>query len=265
MSRIKGVIDPHAHDEDDMFIGWRGPPMVDRRFLLAALPLGLALGAGGAYSVASNLSDPGPGAWMTGDTHSVTGYLSNDPYPLIRVPDANAPFGVRTYLVFAEQKCTSALTLDGVTARPITASGVLIERRARRALEVPIFLDKWLRDADLPTDAAVANPTPEPLGEAILSGQIMDSKCFFGVMRPARGRTHKACASLCIRGGVPPSFWVRASDGREAVLLMTDANGGPLNDAILPLVAEPVRAAGRLVRVGDLLQFRADAAAFERL
>jgi hypothetical protein len=93
----------------------------------------------------------------------------------------------------------------------------------------------------------------------------MDSKCFFGVMRPGRGKTHKACAALCIRGGIPPSFLAQGADGREAVLLMTDSRGGPLGDDILPLVADPVEAEGELVRVGDLVQFRADASAYRRI
>jgi hypothetical protein len=46
---------------------------------------------------------------------------------------------------------------------------------------------------------------------------------------------------------------------------MTDAAGAPLSDAILPLVADPVEAEGEIVRVGDLLQFRADAADYRRL
>jgi hypothetical protein len=93
----------------------------------------------------------------------------------------------------------------------------------------------------------------------------MDSKCFFGVMRPARGKTHKACASLCIRGGIPPSFWARTKDGREAVMLMTDADGGALGEDILPLVADPVEAEGEIVRIGDILQFRANANDYRRV
>ena len=84
-------------------------------------------------------------------------------------------------------------------------------------------------------------------------------------MRPGRGKTHKACASLCIRGGIPPSFWARTRDGRESVLLMTDANGGPMPMDILPLVADPVSALGEIVRVGDILQFRTDPEKYRRL
>ena len=265
MTKTKGVIDPSGHDRHEMFIGWAKAPMVDRRFLMGALPLGL-VGAGGAsWLIASELDDPGAGSWLTDATHRVTGVLATAPYPMIRVADPAAPFGLRTVLLVAQGKCTSALEFGGNEAAAITASGVLIQRKERRMLEVPPLLEKWLEPADALVSAGLAEPPSESLGRHRLAGTIMDSKCFYGVMRPGRGKTHKACASLCIRGGIPPSFWVRTKDGRESVLLMTDAKGGPMSMDILPLVADPVEAEGEIVRVGDLLQFRADVSAYRRI
>jgi len=267
VARSGGVLDPSRDDAGEMFIGWADAPAADRRFLLGALPLGL-LGAGGlGWLLAAELDDPGAGAWLTNATHKVTGVLATAPYPMIRMADPSAPFGMRTVLVVATGKCTSALEFSGAAGTPVTASGVLIQRKERRMLEVPPLLEQWLAPASAaaPTDAKLAAPAVERIGRRRLSGAIMDSKCFFGVMRPARGKTHKACASLCIRGGIPPSFWARTRDGRESVLLMTDANGGPMPMDILPLVADPVEAEGEIVRVGDLLQFRADADAYRRV
>ncbi len=265
MSARKGVIDPAKTDTQDMFIGWAKAPVVDRRFLLGALPLGL-IGAGGAsWLVASELEDPGAGAWLTSATHKVTGALVNAPYPMLLVSDPAAPFGMRTVLIAAQGKCNSALKFADKEGLPVEASGVLIERKDRRMLEVPSFLDEWLTPVLIDMPGSVVMPDTVSLGPAHLAGTVMDSKCFFGVMRPGRGKTHKACASLCIRGGIPPSFWVRTKDGRESVLLMTDAQGGPIPMDILPLVADPVEAQGEIVRVGDMLQFRADANAYIRI
>lgn len=265
MSLTKGVLDPGAHDPEDMFVGWAKAPAVDRRFLLGALPFGLLAGGGASWLLARELDDPGAGAWLKHATHKVTGLLVTAPYPLIRVPDANAPFGMRTVLLVAQGKCTSSLDFGGNDAMAVAASGALIQRKDRQMLEAPPFLDKWLKPVEIEFAPEIANPSPVSLGGARLGGAIMDSKCFFGVMRPGRGKTHKACASLCIRGGVPPSFWVRTRDGRESVMLMTDADGGPMPMDILPLVADPVEAEGEIVRVGDLLQFRADASDYRRI
>lgn len=261
MTLNRGVIAPRRDDE--MFIGWAKAPVVDRRFLLATMPLLLATTTGLGWLVAHELDDPGAGRWEQGATHVVEGVLGAKPYPMIRVADAKAPFGMRSVLIVAQGKCTSSLKLAEMDGRLVRASGVLIERKRRRMLEVPLSVGRWLEPLD--GAGAVGAPAVESLGRARLAGQIMDSKCFFGVMRPGRGKTHKACAALCIRGGIPPSFWARDAAGRESVLLMTDARGGPLGEAILPLVADPVAADGEIVRVGDLLQFRADAAAYRRL
>lgn len=263
MSLNRGVIAPAR--EDELYIGWAKAPAVDRRFLLASTPLLLGMATGLGWLVAKNLGDPGAGKWETGATHVVQGALVARPYPMIRLADENAPFGLRSVLIVAQGKCTSALKLAEFDGLPVRARGVLIERKDRRMLEVPLAVNKWIEPviADLP--GVLVKPPEESLGRFALAGQIMDSKCFFGVMRPGRGKTHKACAALCIRGGVPPSFWARDSSGRESVLLMTDAEGGPLGEDILPLVADPVAAEGDIVRVGDLLQFRADAGAYRRI
>lgn len=263
MTLNRGVIP--AERDDELFIGWAKAPAVDRRFLFAAAPALFGATTGLGWLVAKNLSDPGPGKWETAATHVVEGALIAKPYPMIRFDDPASPFGMRSVLVVAQGKCTSGLKLADRNGAPVRARGVLIERRNRRMLEVPIALNKWLEPliADMP--GVLVNPPEERLGRFALAGQIMDSKCFFGVMRPARGKTHKACAALCIRGGVPPSFWARDKAGRESVLLMTDAAGGPLGEEIIPFVADPVSAEGEIVRVGDLLQFRADPGAYRRV
>jgi hypothetical protein len=264
MTLNRGVIAPKVGEE--LYIGWAKAPAIDRRFLLAAMPLTLAGTTGLGWLVAKELGDPGAGRWAQGATHVVEGVLAAKPYPMIRVADAAAPFGLRSVLIVAQGKCTSGLKLAELDGRPVKASGVLIERKDRRMLEVPLSLGKWLQPLAVSGGAAaLAAPPVESLGRARLSGQIMDSKCFFGVMRPGRGKTHKACAALCIRGGIPPSFWARDTGGRESVMLMTDAAGGPLGETILPLVADPVAAEGEIVRVGDLIEFRADAADYRRL
>lgn len=261
MSLARGVFAGNR-PADDVFIGWANAPVADRRFLLMALPLLGLSAAGGAFQLARAMGDPGAGRWDTGAVTRVTGVLAATPYPMLYVEDAGSPFGIRTVLLVAQGKCTSGLDLAAAENRAVTASGVLIERGGRRMLEVPLMLEKWLE----PSAIAVKLPPlqVEPLGRATLAGEIMDSKCFFGVMRPSGGKSHKACASLCIRGGIPPSFWARRQDGKESVLLMTDASGAAHGEAILPLVGEPVAAQGEIVRVGDIVQFRADASAFAR-
>jgi hypothetical protein len=91
----------------------------------------------------------------------------------------------------------------------------------------------------------------------VLVGQIVDSKCFFGVMKPGELAPHRACAVRCISGGIPPVLVVRDAEGSAAYYLLADEDGRAVNERVLDKIAVPVSVAGELVRHGDLLVLRA--------
>ncbi len=91
-------------------------------------------------------------------------------------------------------------------------------------------------------------PLSESLGEIQLTGEIVDSKCFFGVMNPGAGKVHRDCAARCISGGVPPAFLVRDSCGKTVTLLLAH-----WKRELLDHIAEPVTIRGRLVRTAGRL------------
>jgi hypothetical protein len=93
----------------------------------------------------------------------------------------------------------------------------------------------------------------EQLGRARLRGEIVDFKCFLGAMKPGDGKGHKACATLCIRGGIPPMLVTSDEVGNRTYYLLRDAGGGPCGEEILPVVGELVDVEGALSRVADLM------------
>jgi len=113
---------------------------------------------------------------------------------------------------------------------------------------------------------------PEPIGTTVnvssslssesepvtLTGEIVDTKCHFGVMQPGSGKVHRACAARCIAGGIPPGLLVRDADGSIRTVLLAGADGRELHGEVLPYVAEPVRIRGTLVHSAGLLVLRAD-------
>jgi len=81
------------------------------------------------------------------------------------------------------------------------------------------------------------------LGYAELAGEIVDSKCYFGVMNPGRGKVHRDCAARCLSGGIPPALLVRDGAGSSATVLIAN-----FRRELLDHVAEPVALRGRLTR-----------------
>jgi hypothetical protein len=95
-------------------------------------------------------------------------------------------------------------------------------------------------------EATVVSVRPREGAPVTLRGEIVDSKCFLGVMAPGEGKTHKDCASLCLRGGIPPAFVVRDREGRTALLLLVSESGDSLagHAAALRLAGEPIEVTG---------------------
>lgn len=102
------------------------------------------------------------------------------------------------------------------------------------------------------------------LGEMTLTGEIVDSKCYLGVMNPGQGKVHRDCAARCISGGIPPAFLVRDAAGESQSLLLVGDDGRKLRHEILNYVGEPVRLTGRLSRLGSTLLFTADLRSLHR-
>jgi hypothetical protein len=160
--------------------------------------------------------------------------------------------GPRTALLSCLGKCGVAARLGALAGQPVVVRGSLIQRGMHTMIAVDEAGDWIRRDEAALVDAALRFPAGEPLGEVSLAGEILDAKCWFGAMRPSAGKVHKACASLCIRGGIPPAFFARDRAGRGALLIMT-SGGRAHGSGLLGLVADPVRVSGRVLRAGDLL------------
>lgn len=108
-------------------------------------------------------------------------------------------------------------------------------------------------------------PCPHVFADQItLQGEIIDPKCYLGAMKPGGGKTHKACAMLCISGGVPPMLVTRDVNQRETFFLLVTAGGGVANELVLPFVGDPVEVSGQLERHGDLLTVQITAGGVRR-
>lgn len=245
---------------DDFFIGWSAEtPQADRRFLLGA---GLALIAGGgALGARLALDRPpvGDGVWDQGATHTLRGVISREPYPVLRTRAADG--AARTVFLVSSGKTAPRIN-PRLLGAGVEATGTLLTRGEHAMMAV----------ADIAPAPADFDPAPYAAlpvvdrGPVMLLGEILDAKCWFGAMRPGYGKTHKACAALCARGGLPLAFCQIGicGDGAEAPLLL-DERGHAFGREILPLVADPVSVRGRLVAVGDVLQIRVPLNAIRRL
>lgn len=249
-------------ETDPHFIGWLPLPRAYARFLLP-VAVGLLVGAVVAAGLlAAGQRSPGTGRWDDEPT-VYEGVAIAEPYALVRVRDeSGAPV---TVLLVEEGKHGATERVRAFDGRPVRVSGTLLHRDGRRMLEL-LPGEDGLRAAELPPEVVnqLRGVAPVALGDVTLRGEIVDSKCYLGAMKPGDGRTHKGCAVLCLRGGVPPVLAVRGDDGRTVYHLLTGADGGPLDPAAFEYVGEPVAVTGRLEQWGDLSVLKVSADGIRR-
>ncbi len=248
--------------DKDFFVGYADTPAADRRFFLRA-GLGLMAGTAAlATGLAALQRRPGRGGWNMAEVRDWTGVVTAEPYAMLRTADLDG--SPRTALLSCLGKCGVAAQIGALRGRHVRVRGSLIARGQHAMIAVPEIEPDWITPLDGPENPALAFPSPDPLTEIDLAGEILDSKCWFGAMRPSEGKVHKACASLCIRGGLPPAFHARDRGGRTALMIMTDG-GYAHGPDLLPFVADPVRVRGQVKRWGNLMLLDAPVTGITRI
>ncbi len=87
-------------------------------------------------------------------------------------------------------------------------------------------------------------PTLLPDKDTVMTGEIIDPKCYFGAMNPGYGKPHLSCASRCISGGIMPVLKYMDSDGEENYCVLTD-DVNKINDYIIKYIGRTVSIKGR--------------------
>lgn len=89
------------------------------------------------------------------------------------------------------------------------------------------------------------------MGDQKVTGEIVDPKCFFGVMKPGYGKIHRSCAVRCISGGIPPVLAVRQGDTFVDYYFLTNQVGQHPGQDILKYVGKTVTINGQVEQVND--------------
>jgi hypothetical protein len=253
--------------KEEFYIGWedKAPSGIGWPARWVALLLVLiALAASILFAVAQRTIASSVFEW--GKVKSFTGILRSHPCPHLLVPRPGAIGGqpsFSTYYLVNPFKFgfdpDAAARWDN---QSVSLKGTLIYRGNQTMIEVAANSIKPIGTPASPSPAPVQSVS---LGRQTLTGEIVDSKCFLGVMNPGALAPHRACAIRCISGGIPPILLVRPASGPALHFLLTSPDGHPVNKQILDRVAEPVTITGEVIRQGDLLILGADPATVRRV
>lgn len=196
-------------------------------------------------------------------TFAIKGLLVDKPLSHLIVPrpgNTTGKVGFSRYLLTGPGKTNPKESVSKHTGEWVKVNGTLVSRN-----HLSVIAARSAEPISPPENVAINPKTGKALGEFSLTGEILDSKCYPGVMKPGQSKTHRACAIRCISGGVPAVFRVQNDRDEIMYLLLTDKQGKAVNNRILDLVADPVQITGQVIQYDDMYVIQADPTTYKRV
>jgi hypothetical protein len=234
-------------DDSEFFVGYLATPARTGRFLRRAVVLIALLAGGVALLAGAGQRDPGAGVWDLEHATMLEGDLSIEPAPLVRVKQNGVG---KSVLLVSEGKIGARERVSGSDGKRVRVHGHMISGRGLPMLE----LDEGAGAVEVL--GAGGRAAGVAWGEvATLRGELVDPKCFGGAMKPGDGKTHKSCAVLCLRGGIPLVL-MAVEEGKTVSYLVVDAKGrsvaGDGLEQVRGFVGDWAEVRGRVGRYGDV-------------
>jgi hypothetical protein len=180
------------------------------------------------------------GVFEHGRTRTFTGRIVESPYPALISDDATNTN--RVLWLVGPGKHGAEDIVRGRDGQRVQLSGSLIERDHDGMIEV-------VSDSVVMTASGATETEPlRSLGVIAVEGEIVDSKCHLGVMKPGDGPTHRDCAVRCLLGRIPPMFVPHHPGDLGRVSLVTEA-AQPFADADV-FAGKRVAVRGEILRRG---------------
>lgn len=222
-TKSEGVALPHATPAapKTFYIGWQSkmaPALASR---LKKSVIGTAVALPLIVGLLVWFQNPvDRGHYEFGIEKTFEGTLYEFPIPRLRLDSGEGK--TVDHILVGAGKFGPGPTIAGADGHRVKFSGSLIVREPFRMIELNRPDTFVILDKDSPP---APQPAVSPLGEGTFTGELVDTKCWSGVMRPATGKVHRACAIRCLSGGVPPGLLVRDGSGDGMVLLLAGSKG----------------------------------------
>ena len=247
---------------NEFYIGWMANAPKSfakfvKKYLLVLLPAVIALAA----LLALSQKKFSTGNFEFGQLTNVKGIYFNGPVPCIKVVNGKDIWGNLSYItipligygkhgaegIIADTEKEKNILLN---EKEVVLKGTLLYNDGKTLLQIekndnPVIK---ISSASVTSDLL---PQKKDLGMQTVKGEIVDPKCYFGVMKPGEGKPHRDCAIRCILGGMPPMLAVKNENGEANYYLIVGPNGEKMNDAVKDFVAEPVSIEAKLVQYDD--------------
>ena len=247
---------------DEFYIGWmqEAPKSFSawiKKYLFVLLPIIIVLG----ILLALSQKRFGSGNFEFGTLTEVKGIYFSKPVPVLKVVDGKDIWGNENYItipligfgkhgadgVIADIEKQKNISLE---AKEVTLKGTLLYNDGKLLMQVDANDTPLVNVADAKINSVDLQKAKQ-LGAIDIKGEIVDPKCFFGVMKPGEGKPHKDCAIRCILGGIPPVLKVTDNEGKQNYYFIVGEHGEKMNEAVQDYVATQVNIHAKAIEYGD--------------
>lgn len=243
-------------------------PRLLKRFYYLVTVLLIATCGWFGYWVATQQKSTGPAVWNTAQVTTMYGLVSVHPYPILHRFNPQNLAELQSVLLVSPGKHSATQLASRFAQQIVSVDGYEIQRGGWMMLELagkrPIQLTSEAT-SPINQDTLQSLLTVKSLGQITLNGEIVDSKCFLGVMKPGAGTIHKACAEVCLLGDIPPMLVAKDARNQKFGYLLTAANRSSGSRYLAKFAAEAVQVTGQLQQQGDLLFIKVDDDGIRRL
>ncbi|MBO6792502.1 MAG: hypothetical protein JJ895_01235 [Balneolaceae bacterium] len=230
----------------DFYIGWQDEmPESTAKFLKKLVTIVGVLVVGLVIVIVTFQRSFNDHVFEFGSQTEVTGVYIAEPYPMLQITHANLAIDAESVLLVGFGKFGASEIMNEIEAengildlQEITLKGTLIYGDGVALLELTDQGDSFVRKSGNFRQPLVHDKSNSRIS---LTGEILDPKCYFGVMKPGEGKIHKSCAIRCLSGGMPPVLRVwDSSSNTYNYYLLSGKNGVEINSELLPFVGEMI-------------------------
>ena len=245
---------PHnTNRSDPLYVGYMPAPDEHRRAVKRTLILLAAWLSFCAFTLVLTMPSPGEGVWENTNERVWEGFLTNDPYPMLLTPE-------ETLLVVSMGKHGAHDQIDEFANSHVSLRGYELRRQGRRMIE--LVPDSITSLGEAPSSQPTLSMLDiEPID---FTGEIIDGKCYLGAMKPGNGFAHRACAVLCLRGGLPAMFAEDDASPDEPLPLLIVDGSTQVPEHVMQHIATRVQMKARRASIGTLPVLIVDSSTIER-
>jgi hypothetical protein len=193
---------------------------------------------------------------------TLEGYIFAEPFNHLLVSlgkDIHGKELYQTILLVGEGKAGADSIINVISARAgkieglkVSLTGYLLYGNGKALMQVNAVSNMKIQFSE---ERISVPPQMVSLRDTVVTGEIVDPKCYFGVMKPGEGKAHRSCAIRCIAGGIPPAF-----NGYSDYFLLMNEQNEVLHSEVINIVGDRLSLTGKVTEWNDwkILQVESD-------